>query len=245
MNQVANKADIGWHENAMIGARGPAEYVPRLRERLKISDDQWGRLCAEHALPPGWEKLNYQEFLAERRKRMADIIRVAFRQLGGEADAPPIEPPWFLPGSEVVWARIAATERALRGLVPTVYTARFSSEAAGRIEQAVPEREREALARSLRARPAGADALSIVDYLYLGQLVPLLFAPDTQQETRTRLGGISDAKQRIATAVAQIAPVRNEIAHIREVPPDRLMKANVACADVLELLQNGTVNAPA
>ena len=93
VNQVANKADIGWHENAMIGARGPAEYVPRLREKLRISDDQWGRLCAEHALPPGWEKLTYQEFLAERRRRMADIIRVAFRQLGGEADAPPIEPP--------------------------------------------------------------------------------------------------------------------------------------------------------
>jgi hypothetical protein len=64
----------------------------RLRQRLNIlniTDEQWARLCAEHALPPGWEKLDYHEFLIERRKRMADIIRIAFRQLGGEADAPP------------------------------------------------------------------------------------------------------------------------------------------------------------
>ena len=42
-------------------------------------------------------------------------------------------------------------------------------------EDALPERERETLARALRALPAGADALSIVDYLYLAQLPPLLF----------------------------------------------------------------------
>jgi hypothetical protein len=31
-------------------------------------------------------------------------------------------------------------------------------------------------------------------------------------------------------------PVRNEIAHVREVPPDRLQKANVACNDVLAMI---------
>jgi hypothetical protein len=211
--------------------------VPRLRDNLKISDDQWGRLCAEHALPLGWERLDYFEFLSERRRRMAEIIRVAFRQLGGEADAPPITPPWFLPGSEVVWSRIAETERALRVFVRDIYSARFGTEAAARIEQSLPEREREGLGRSLRARPVGADALSVVDYLYLGQLVSLMFSPATQQEARSRLGG-GDAKQRLTDAVAKIAPVRNEIAHVREVAPERLMKANVACADALEILRS-------
>jgi hypothetical protein len=84
VNQVANLADVGWHENSVIGGRGPAEYVPRLRENLGIDDDRWGRLCAEHALPLAWESMEYEEFLRERRRRMADIIRVAFRQLGGE-----------------------------------------------------------------------------------------------------------------------------------------------------------------
>jgi hypothetical protein len=59
------------------------------------------------------------------------------------------------------------------------------------------------------------------------------------------LAGVLDVKQRLTAAVAQIAPVRNEIAHVREVSPERLMRANVACADVLELLRNVPVNVSA
>jgi len=114
-SQVANLADVGWHENSVIGGQSPAKYVPRLRERLGLDDNKWGRMCAEHALPVGWESMEYDQFLSERRKRMADIIRVGFRKLGGEADAPPVTPPWFLPGAELVWNRIVETERALRG----------------------------------------------------------------------------------------------------------------------------------
>jgi len=237
VNQVANLADVGWHENSVIGGRSPAEYVPRVRQKLAIDDDRWGRLCAEHALPLGWESMEYEEFLRERRRRMADIIRVAFRQLGGEGDAPPLTPPWFLPGAETVWQRIVETERALRGVVREVYAARFGEAGARRIEEALPERERESLARGLRTRPAGAEALSVVDYLYLGQLPPLLFAADVWQEARGRFSGAQDAKQRLQAAVSQIAPIRNEIAHVREVERDRLLRASVACADVLEMLQ--------
>jgi hypothetical protein len=237
VNQVANLADVGWHENSVIGSRGPADYVPRIRDKLEIHDDRWGCMCAEHALPPGWESMEYEDFLQERRRRMADIIRVAFRQLGGEAAAPPLNPPWFLPGAETVWQRIAETERALRGVVRRVYSARFGDAAARRIEEALPERERESLARALRARPPGAEALSVVDYLYLAQLPPLLFAPDTWQEARSRIGGGAEAKQRIQAAIGQIAPVRNEIAHVREVDRDRLLRADVACSEVLEILQ--------
>jgi hypothetical protein len=240
VNQVANLADVGWHENSMIGGRGPAEYVPRLREKLAIDDDRWGRMCAEHALPLGWESLEYEEFLRERRRRMADIIRVAFRQLGGEPDSPPLTPPWFLPGAEAVWKRIGETERALRGVVREVYAARFGDAAARRIEEALPERERESLARALRARPAGLEPLSVVDYLYLGQIPPVLFATDAWQDFGRRFGDAPDGKRRLQSAIGQIAPVRNEIAHVREVDPTRLQRASVACADVLEMLQGGT-----
>jgi hypothetical protein len=222
----------------VIGSQGPAEYVPYLRQKLAIDDDRWGRLCAEHALPLGWESMEYEEFLRERRRRMADIIRVAFRQLGGEPNSAPLTPPWFLPGAEAVWQRIAETERALRAVVREVYAARFREAAARRIEEALPERERESLARALRARPAGSEPLSIVDYLYLGQLPPLLFATDVWQDVRHRLGGGAlDGKQRLQSAVGQIAPVRNEIAHVREVDRDRLLRASVACTDVSEMLQ--------
>jgi hypothetical protein len=237
VNQVANLADVGWHENSVIGPRGPEEYVPLLRQRLSIDDDRWRRVCAEHALPPGWEAMEYEQFLRERRRRMADIVRIAFRQLGGEAEEPPLTPPWFLPGAEAVWQRIVETERALRSAVRGVYVARFGEMAAKRIEEALPENEREALGRALRARPAGAETMSVVDYLYLGQLPFLLFTADVQQEARSRFSGAQNAKQRLQAAVSQIAPIRNEIAHVREVGPDHLLRASVACADVLEMLR--------
>ena len=114
--------------------------------------------------------------------------------LVGSRIAPPLTPPWFLPGAEAVWQRIVETERALRAVVREVYVARFRETAAQKIEEALPERERETLARALRARPAGSEPLSIVDYLYLGQLPPLLFAPDIWQDARHRLGDATGRK---------------------------------------------------
>jgi hypothetical protein len=233
-------ADLGWYENAAISAKGPSDYVPRLRDKLGIDDDAWGRACAEHALPPAWESMPYDVFLRERRRRMADLIRTAFRKLGGEAEAPPLTPPWFLPGAEVVWQRIGETERALRQVVRELYASRFPAKPAEAIEAALPERERETLARALRARAASAEALSIVDYLYLGQLPPLLFAGDIWQLARPRFGGAKDAKQRLQQALQQIAPVRNEIAHVREVAPERLQRASLACDDIRDLLRGGS-----
>jgi hypothetical protein len=137
-----------------------------------------------------------------------------------------------------VWRRIVNTERALRALVREVYVGRFGDTAARRIDEALPERDRETLARALRARPAGSDPLSVVDYVYLAQLPPLLFATDVQQDTRLRLSGAPEVKQKLQSAVGLIAPVRNEIAHVREVEPDRLLRASVACSDVLEMLKD-------
>ena len=112
--------------------------------------------------------------------------------------------------------------------------------AARRIEEALPTPERESLVRALRARPAGSEPLTIVDYLYLGQLPTLLFMNEAWQHARQRFGGASDTKQRLQSAVAQIAPVRNEIAHVREVDRERLLRASVACSEVLQMLRSNT-----
>jgi hypothetical protein len=99
------------------------------------------------------------------------------------------------------------------------------------------ERARLSRSRSGNAsRPIGADPLTVVDYLYLAQLPPILFGTAVWEQAREHLSDARDAKQRLQTAVHQIAPVRNEIAHVREVDRDRLLRATVACADVLELL---------
>ncbi len=83
----------------------------------------------------------------------------------------------------------------------------------------------------------GAEPLTIVDYLYLGQLPPLLFAVNAWEEARRYLGGAPDAKRRLQAAVDQIVPVRNEIAHVRDVEEDRLLRAKLACSDVLEMIR--------
>jgi hypothetical protein len=239
VNQVANLADAGWHENSVVSAQAPAYYVPRWRDRQELNSDRWGRMCAEHALPPGWEQMEYQQFLPERRRRMAEIVRAAFRQLGGESDSTPISPPWFTPGAEEVWNSIAETERTLRRVVREVYAKTFGDAAAQRIETGLSERERETLGRALRARPAGLEPLSIVDYLYLGQMPQLLFSDHTQQLARQFLGGDRDVKQELRAAINNIVPVRNEIAHIREVDRERLLRAKLACADVVKMVTLG------
>lgn len=238
INQVANFADVGWYQNTVIGGHSPKRYVPLVRQKLALDDDRWGRMCSEHALPPGWEELNYDTFLNERRRRMADLIRVAFRKLGGESDAAPLDPPWFVAGSESVWRRIVETERGLRALVRQVFADLYGANAAQRIRDALAGAERESLDRALRSRPASADPLSVVDYLYLGQLPKLLFLPESWQRARASVAtDAPDVKAKLQSAIDTIAPVRNEIAHVREVSAERLQRANLACSDVLALLR--------
>ncbi|GMU62243.1 MAG: hypothetical protein AMXMBFR34_40060 [Myxococcaceae bacterium] len=77
--------------------------------------------------------------------------------------------------------------------------------------------------------------MSLVDYLYLAQLPPLIFSNEIWASLKARLA--NDAKARLNDAVGKIAPVRNEIAHVREVSPERLQRANVACSEIRELLR--------
>lgn len=237
VNQLANFADVGWHANGSIGSQSPSQYVPKLRTRLNLDDDQWGRMCAEHALPVGWETMDYDSFLKERRTRMADIIHVAYRKLGGEAESSPLSPPWFLPGSEEVWRSIGEVERTLRRLVRETYEMKFGFTAAEQITQSLTDVERVNLLRALRARPADADPLTVVDYLYLGQLAGLLFASSVWNDVKTAVKAPPDFKKRFQSLIDVISPVRNEIAHVREVSRERLLRANLACTDLTGLLR--------
>lgn len=235
VNQVANLADVGWHENSVAGSEGPGSYVPRLRKRLNIDDQRWGSMCSEHALPLGWESMAYDDFLAKRRPKMAEVIRIAFRKLGGEVNASPLTPPWFLPGAEIVWARIGETERALRQLVKAIYSSQFGERASVFLDEALGAKERETVVKAIRGAHL-ADPLGLLDYLYLAQLPALLFKPGVWPAAKQALGGRSDAKERLQQAVEHIAPVRNEIAHVREVPLNRLQRAHLACSEVLEMI---------
>ena len=79
INQIANFALLEWPENIAISDAPPAAYVPQLRERLAAAD--WQRMTDLHALPPAWESMAYGDFLDERRRLMAGVIRRGFESL--------------------------------------------------------------------------------------------------------------------------------------------------------------------
>jgi hypothetical protein len=82
INQVANFALVEWSDNIDVSNRPPSEYVPELEKRFSPSEIQ--EMYRLHALPALWYEMAYQDFLKERRKRMADIIRQGFKRIGGE-----------------------------------------------------------------------------------------------------------------------------------------------------------------
>ncbi|MCH5280927.1 MAG: DUF262 domain-containing protein [Lachnospiraceae bacterium] len=79
INQMANYAYIDWKDNMEILNKAPAEYYPVVC--MGRSQEAILNMEQENALPHGWEKMQYEEFLKERRKLMAAKIKQAFEVL--------------------------------------------------------------------------------------------------------------------------------------------------------------------
>ncbi len=79
LDQVANFALVEWHDNNDIRDQAPHEYAPVYESRF--DSETLTRMYEFHALPQRWYEMAYEEFLTERRKRMAAIIRRGFEQL--------------------------------------------------------------------------------------------------------------------------------------------------------------------
>lgn len=79
INQIANYAYIEWRDNRSISDQAPSEYVPAMIQ--PFADDAVKRMYRLNALAEGWEKMPYDDFLKERRVRMARVIRDGYRQL--------------------------------------------------------------------------------------------------------------------------------------------------------------------
>ena len=78
-NQIANYALVEWPDNIGISDKSPAEYFPQYTTRL--SSDELDSMRFWHALPEGWEHMEYRQFLEERRKLIAQVIRSGFEKL--------------------------------------------------------------------------------------------------------------------------------------------------------------------
>lgn len=81
VNQIANFASVEWPENLRIGKKSPADYVPSLDASL--SAERREKLYFWHALPHLWWEMPYDQFLIERRVRMASVVREAWKTLSG------------------------------------------------------------------------------------------------------------------------------------------------------------------
>lgn len=90
INQVANFALLEWPDNIDISDDAPTEYVPVLCARF--SPQQWALMHERHALPENWYQMSYEDFLVDRRKRMAAIIRQGFESLQAAATPSPEQP---------------------------------------------------------------------------------------------------------------------------------------------------------
>lgn len=84
INQIANFALVEWSDNIDISDVSPAEYFPQYASRFPKKELE--QMCYWHALPTGWEKMDYATFLTERRKRMAQVIRDGFARLATPRD---------------------------------------------------------------------------------------------------------------------------------------------------------------
>ncbi|MDA3898717.1 MAG: DUF262 domain-containing protein [Desulfobacteraceae bacterium] len=80
-NQIANFALVEWDDNNHISGSSPQEYLPKYIERFKDSPEELSQMMALHALPAQWEFMLYEEFLRERRRLLAGIIRKGYERL--------------------------------------------------------------------------------------------------------------------------------------------------------------------
>lgn len=113
-NQIANMAFVDWPDNAAIGKQAPSSYWPAFATRL--SPERLKRHMYWHALPHGWEQLDYDSFLEKRRRKIADVIRAGFGTLSlagrdDGVDAPARSTPDLIAAGESVNVEFKSTSR--------------------------------------------------------------------------------------------------------------------------------------
>jgi hypothetical protein len=79
INQIANLTLIEYGDNSKIADKGPSLYVPTLSDG--ITKKQLTEMYRLHALPDGWEEMEYEPFLEARRDLMARVVRDAYAKL--------------------------------------------------------------------------------------------------------------------------------------------------------------------
>lgn len=78
-NQIANFTYLDYATNIDISDKPPVQYVEEYRNTL--GEEEYIKVCEEHALPENFENMDYMEFLNKRRFLMAQIVKKAYKKL--------------------------------------------------------------------------------------------------------------------------------------------------------------------
>lgn len=81
INQIANMALVEWADNIDISDDAPTEYWPAQLAKKRLPPDVLAQQERLHALPDGWQDMEYEEFLAQRRFLMGQVVKEAYERL--------------------------------------------------------------------------------------------------------------------------------------------------------------------
>jgi len=87
VNAIANMAYLDWPDNSHIAPDDPLTYWPAMTEGL--DPERLRRQAYWHALPVGWEQLDYATFLERRRTLLAQVVRDGFSTLWEDSEPEP------------------------------------------------------------------------------------------------------------------------------------------------------------
>jgi hypothetical protein len=79
---------VEWADNIAISDDPPGVYWPAQKAAKNLPAPMLARQQYWHALPEAWEHMDYQAFLAERRKLMGQVVKDAYAKLNEHGYTP-------------------------------------------------------------------------------------------------------------------------------------------------------------
>lgn len=79
VSAIANMAFVDWSDNIAISDQEPAEYWSIMTKGM--DGQQLKRQIQWHALPRGWEQLEFNEFCEKRRTLISHVVREGYQRL--------------------------------------------------------------------------------------------------------------------------------------------------------------------
>jgi hypothetical protein len=156
-----------------------------------------------------------------------------------EEERPPlVSPPRTQPPEIDAWPMIRETELTLRKYIRSVLIGEYGEQAKNRIFAHLGDEETKSIGLRIslaQQKYGGSDDFapsdSPLDYVYIAQLVDLV--SKEWPLFKSRFG----ERRFLADKIKDIASVRNDEAHFRDIPQIEKMRAYVACADILTKLR--------